>query len=141
MTKNQIRETAGALLIDTEGRFLFQRRDKVAGILYPGKIGLFGGHREGSETFLQCACREVHEEISYRVPEEAFHHLGWYKSVQPDGVKVLTGIFVARDIPVGDLTITEGSLLVSSRENVPALIEQMSPSARTAFEMLTSGTA
>jgi 8-oxo-dGTP pyrophosphatase MutT (NUDIX family) len=34
----------------------------------PGKIGFFGGHREYSETYLECVVREVHEEISYFVP-------------------------------------------------------------------------
>jgi hypothetical protein len=41
------RELAGALLVDTFGRFLLQLRDDVAGIVHPGKDGLFGGHREG----------------------------------------------------------------------------------------------
>ena len=41
------REIACAILIDPQGRFLLQRRDDAPNILYPGKIGLFGGHREG----------------------------------------------------------------------------------------------
>ena len=53
------REVAGAILIATSGRLLLQQRDDVAGILYPGMIGLFGGHREGAETFLECVVREV----------------------------------------------------------------------------------
>jgi len=53
------RETSGAILIDSLGRFLFQLRDDIPEILYPGKIGLFGGHREGNETFLECVVREV----------------------------------------------------------------------------------
>src|SRR5215468_6548023 len=71
----QHREVAAALLIDTRGRFLLQQRDNVPGILFPGKIGLFGGHREGDETFLECAVREVHEEISYFISPERFEHL------------------------------------------------------------------
>ena len=59
------RETSGAILIDSLGRFLFQQRDNNPEILYPGMIGLFGGHREGNETFLECVVREIHEEISY----------------------------------------------------------------------------
>jgi 8-oxo-dGTP diphosphatase len=43
-------EVTGAVLIDMRGRFLFQRRDDVPGILSPGKIGLFGGHRKTGET-------------------------------------------------------------------------------------------
>jgi 8-oxo-dGTP diphosphatase len=69
------REITGAILIDTSGRLLLQQRDDVAGILHPGKVGLFGGHREGDETFLECVVREIHEEISYFVPAERFEYL------------------------------------------------------------------
>ena len=69
------RETSGAILIDSLGRFLFQQRDNIPEILYPGMIGLFGGHREGNETFLECVVREIHEEISYFLPSERFAHL------------------------------------------------------------------
>jgi 8-oxo-dGTP diphosphatase len=69
------REIACAILIDLEGRFLLQRRDNVVNILYPGKIGLFGGHREGDETFLECVVREVREETSYLASPEQFQHL------------------------------------------------------------------
>ena len=46
------REIACALIIDTCGRFLLQQRDDIPGIVCPGMVGLFGGHREGDETFL-----------------------------------------------------------------------------------------
>ena len=39
------RDISFAILIDTQARFLFQQRDDVPGIVAPGKIGLFGGHR------------------------------------------------------------------------------------------------
>lgn len=133
-----IRKTAAALLIDTEGRLLLQRRDNIPSILYPGKVGLFGGHLEGEETFLQCVCREVQEEISYRVPEETFRQLGWYRGVHPDGVGTVCGLYLAREIPVDALTITEGSLVIVSPNSVAALIEQMSPTALAAVEMFTT---
>ena len=69
------REIACAIIIDRFGRFLLQQRDDIVGIIHPGKVGLFGGHREGDETYLQCAVREIHEEISYFVPAGHFEHL------------------------------------------------------------------
>lgn len=44
------------------GPFLVQRRTRARGALYGGKIGLYGGRREGAETPEQCALREVAEE-------------------------------------------------------------------------------
>src|SRR4051794_19466903 len=64
----KIREIAGAVIFDTSGRLLLQLRDNIPGILYPGKITLFGGHREGDETFLECVVREIHEELSFYIP-------------------------------------------------------------------------
>jgi 8-oxo-dGTP pyrophosphatase MutT (NUDIX family) len=63
------RETTGVIVLDTFGRLLLQQRDDVAGITSPGKIELFGGHREDGETPLECIVREVHEEIGHSIGE------------------------------------------------------------------------
>ncbi len=76
-------EIASAILVDILGRFLFQRRDDVPGILSPGKIGLFGGHLETGGTYLQCVVREVHEEIGYFLRPERFWYLAPYQRVDP----------------------------------------------------------
>src|SRR5215472_4577812 len=44
IAKPRHREVAGAVIIDTRGRFLLQQRDDTPRIAQPGKIGLFGGH-------------------------------------------------------------------------------------------------
>ena len=76
-------DVASAVLIDMLGRFLFQRRDDVPGILSPGKVGLFGGHRETGETYLQSVVREVHEEIGYYLRPERFKFLAPYEQLDP----------------------------------------------------------
>jgi 8-oxo-dGTP diphosphatase len=93
------------------GRFLFQQRDHTPGVLHPGKVALFGGHREGDETYLECAVRELHEELSYLIPPERFMHLKTVagSDLDVEGGTVQGGIVVIQDIPVEDLTITEGS--------------------------------
>ena len=87
------RETSGAILIDSLGRFLFQQRDNNPAILYPGTIGLFGGHREGNETFLECVVREIYEEISHFLPSDRFVHLTRYT-----GLILWVVLFTARFI-------------------------------------------
>jgi 8-oxo-dGTP diphosphatase len=126
------RETSGAILIDSSGRFLFQQRDDNPEILYPGKIGLFGGHREGSETFLECVVREVYEEISYFVPSERFTYLVSYEGIDPRGGTLHAEIFVANNLPADQLVITEGTLLTVKPQDVATVYSRFSPSARFA---------
>ena len=130
------RETTGAILIDTLGRFLFQLRDNVVGITNPGKIGLFGGHREGDETFLECIVREIHEEIGYFVPAECFEHLGSFDGadIDIDGGTLRGHLFVARDIPADALAITEGSLLIVEPAEICVIGPKLGPSTRLALK-------
>ena len=69
------REIACAVLLDTRGYFIMQRRDNIPDIVYPGMISLFGGHREENESFLECVAREISEELTYVIPPEDFTHL------------------------------------------------------------------
>ena len=130
------REIACAILIDTNGRFLLQQRDDVAGILHPGKVSLFGGHREGVETFLQCAVREIHEEISYFVLADRFEYLAGLSGgdIDADGGSVHAEFFVVRDIPIERLIVTEGSLLVAQPDKIIDIEHKLTPVARFAMK-------
>ena len=115
------REVASAIIIDTRGRFLLQQRDQAPGIAQPGKIGLFGGHREPGETYLECVVREVHEEVGYFIAPDRFEHLVSYDGTEFDveGDSLSSEFFIARDIPIERLNVTEGSLLVVEPDTSP----------------------
>jgi 8-oxo-dGTP diphosphatase len=136
MNAPQHREIACAILIDTSGRFLLQQRDEVAGILHPGKVSLFGGHREGDETFLQCAVREIHEEISYFVAADRFEHLARLSGgdIDAEGGSVHAEFFIVRDIPIEGLIVTEGSLLVTQPDEIIEIEHKLTPAARFAMK-------
>jgi 8-oxo-dGTP diphosphatase len=135
MSAPEHREIACAIIIGTCRRFLFQQREDVPGILCPGMVGLFGGHREGNETFLQCVVREVHEEISYFVAPESFEHLVSYSGVDADaeGGTLRGEFFIARDVPREAVLVTEGSLLIAERDDVLPLMRRLVPSAQFAM--------
>ena len=136
MNRPRHREITGAILIDTSGRLLLQQRDDVAGILHPGKVGLFGGHREGDETFLECVVREIHEEISYFVPAERFEYLASLsgEDVDVEGGLLRAEFFIVSGIPVESLIVTEGALLVARPEEVIKIDHKLAPSARFAMK-------
>ena len=130
------REVASAILIDRSGRFLLQQRDDIPGILHAGRISLFGGHREGSESFLQCVVREIHEEIGYFVPPSGFQYLSSYDGDGNDlGQQLYGELFFARDLPAQDLVITEGSLLIVEPGELITLDSQLTPDARFAIHL------
>jgi 8-oxo-dGTP diphosphatase len=129
LVQNPTREIAAAILIDTIGRVLLQRRDDKPDILQPGKVGLFGGHREGDESFIDCVVREVAEEISCHVPAERFQRLLCLDGPDPDRSegRVKGQIFIAYDIPTDELTITEGQLLVVCPGDISKLRSELTP--------------
>jgi 8-oxo-dGTP pyrophosphatase MutT (NUDIX family) len=131
-----IREFAPTIVIDDQDRFLLQQRDDIAGIFYPGKIGLFGGHREGEETFLECAVRELHEELGYYIPPERFEFLACYEG--PDlavqGGTLCVNFFVVRDVPADRLVVSEGTPVFVLPQELGALDERFTPTTRYALK-------
>jgi 8-oxo-dGTP diphosphatase len=103
----------------------------------PGKIGLFGGHREAGETYLQCIVREVHEELTYFLPPERFEYVASYNAtdIDPEGDTVIHGeFFVARGVQVERVVVTEGTLFVAEQGELAALDHRLSPSGRAGLK-------
>src|ERR1700682_5263407 len=123
------REFAPTIVLDDRDRFLLQQRDDIAGIFYPGKIGLFGGHREGDETFLDCAVRELHEELGYYVAPERFEFLACYEGTDLaiQGGTLCATFFVLRNGPADRLVVSEGKPLLVSPPELGVLEEKLTP--------------
>lgn len=54
---------AAVILPYREGKILLQLRDDKEGIVFPGMWGFFSGSIESGETPLECAHRELYEEL------------------------------------------------------------------------------
>ncbi len=61
------------------------RRDDKPGIPWPGLVDLPGGGREGSESPVQCALRELHEEFGLNIPEQRIVWARPFPSLHPPG--------------------------------------------------------
>lgn len=138
MSSTKYREIAPTVLFDTSGRLLLQLRDDIPTIIHPGKIGLFGGHREQSETFLECAVREIHEELSLYLPPERFQSVTTRSGPDSEvpGGTVRAEIFVARDVPVAKIKVTEGTLKVVPLHELSQVESLLTPYARIALGSL-----
>jgi 8-oxo-dGTP diphosphatase len=135
---SKIREIAAAVVFDTSGNLLLQLRDDIPGILYPGKIGLFGGHREGDETFLNCVVREVHEELSLFIPQARFELIAQRTGADTEvpGGTVHGEFFVTRDVPVDKIFVTEGRLKIVHVSDLAGIESELTPSALLALNAL-----
>ena len=137
------REIAAAILAGSCGRLLLQQRDDIPGLLYAGLVGLFGGHREGDETFLECVGRELLEETGLALAPERFEPLVTFTVTYPAGGGVKGQFYVVRDFPIDAAVITEGQPLVIARDQLPGLLPRMTPStcyvARLFMEMRPDG--
>ncbi|MCC7250786.1 NUDIX domain-containing protein [Hyphomicrobium sp.] len=140
MVPSRHREIACAVVIDTQGRFLFQQRDNIPTIILPGRVALFGGHLDPGETFLECIVRELHEELTYFIPPERCTHLGSHRGLDLDleHGTAAAEFYLVRDVPATEVVVTEGSLLIAERETLPALTERLAPFARAAVNLYTS---
>jgi 8-oxo-dGTP diphosphatase len=140
MNNSYTREIAAALLIDVNGNVLLQQRDNIPHIIQPGKVGLFGGHREGEETFLECVVREIAEEISQHIPAERFQHLFTLDGADPEGPgDHLRGeFFVAYDVPTDALVITEGKLLIVLPDAIWKMQSKLTPTTLLAVNAFMS---
>jgi 8-oxo-dGTP diphosphatase len=132
-----VREGTSAILVSTDGRLLLQLRDDVPHITWPGKTSLFGGQREGDESFLECVTREIHEEIGLNLPPERFERIGYYSGPDPSTPNgtVRGEVFLARDLPLDALNVTEGKLRVVALNELPQIQDALTPLAKYALDL------
>lgn len=135
--KSLQREGTSAILIGTDGRLLLQLRDDLPHISDPGKLGFFGGQREDGESFLDCVVREVHEEIGYYLSPERFEFIGRY--LGPDhmlfGGTLHGEIFIARDVPIDQVMVTEGKLYIVAPDEIECIYDMLAPPAKYALDI------
>src|SRR5262245_29790201 len=138
MSESKPREIACAVLFDTNGRVLLQQRDDIPDIIFPGKVGLFGGHREGEETFLECVVREIHEELSYYLPAERFKSIASRSGPDSEvaGGTVTAEFYVVHDVPLDKIKVTEGSLKVVVTSELGEIDDTLTPTAKFALVRL-----
>ncbi len=130
------RAIAAAVVVDTLGDLLLQLRDDKPDIIYPGGIGLFGGHREGDESALECVARELAEELSYEIAPERFVPLASREGEDSErkGGTFRGDFFLVRDIPRDKIVVTEGTLVVIAPGEIARIKDKLTPTARFALD-------
>lgn len=89
-------------ILERDGKYLFQLRDNIPGIVAPGQWALFGGHLEEDENPEAALRRELVEELEFTVGDVRF-----FGRFECDNV--MRHIFVSNlHVPVSELVLNEG---------------------------------
>jgi len=98
-----------------QGTFLFQERDRNLE-RNPGRIAPFGGGIDLNEDPLQCAIRELSEELELDVQKEDLIEVGVFESHYTK--QTFIQIYLLKNIVSDNLTLHEGESIVElSLEN------------------------
>ncbi len=95
----------GVILQTEAGTYLLQERDHNTS-LNPGRIAPFGGGIEGSENVLECARRELFEELALDLELKKLEDIGLFASRHEPGIYIQ--MFLARNIDKSILRLQEG---------------------------------
>jgi 8-oxo-dGTP pyrophosphatase MutT (NUDIX family) len=109
---------AGVIMVTRDGRLILQLRDNIPGIDNPGMITSFGGSAERGETPVACALRELAEETGLKAHAAALHPLGSASRRDFRGNNTACVFYELRDVDPAALTITEGTAIVLSAEDI-----------------------
>jgi len=124
---------AGTLLISGRGDLLLQRRDNEPHVASPGMLSIFGGMAEDGETIEEAMLREIAEETGLMLAAGSFEPLVSFTQDRPGKQRLEAGFYLADNISVSDLEVTEGKLEIVSRDKVGSLIEEIVPTTMFAI--------
>ena len=99
---------AGVILISIDDAVLLQQRDDKPEITNPGKVAIFGGSTNFGETPIDCAIREIYEEVEIKLDKSNLQKFRTYFSKRDDGQTVESHIFIAKDIDAEKIHLHEG---------------------------------
>jgi 8-oxo-dGTP diphosphatase len=99
------------IVVNPQGKILLLLRDDKPDIKYPGMWDIPGGNLEGDETPLECIQREIQEELGVAMPECRLFEAKQF----PDRFEYT--FWVAADIDIASITLTEGQRLAWFSEN------------------------
>ena len=113
-----MRSYSGVFLITPLGEFMMQERDPRPHIRNPGKVGVFGGGAEMGETPIECAMREIYEEIGLRLPQNQLDPLGTLDKTENDGSVTACHFYLATGVDPTGLTVSEGRMVLLDRDQL-----------------------
>ncbi|MFA5871402.1 MAG: NUDIX hydrolase [Parcubacteria group bacterium] len=108
------------ILFTTDGKLIFQQKDKGFKINNSGKITTFGGKIETGEKPLEAALREIEEELMIKLKEEDLDFFGNYKDKNYRDEETFVFAYMARNINPEKLKLKEGKSIFyfSKNENL-----------------------
>ena len=98
---------SGVLLVSSNERFILQRRDNKPSISNPGQVSTFGGMAWSGESPIECAIRELQEELALSLEADNIHKL-YTTLVAKEDRLIYCSLFYACNIDPSALLLLEG---------------------------------
>ncbi len=99
---------SGVVLFTSDKKFILQKRENIPNITNPGKITLFGGTCLPKEHPLQCALREIKEELSIKLKKTHLKLLWETTKIEgKEKVEVVVYMYTV-PLPTNNLKLREG---------------------------------
>lgn len=99
----------GVMLQTPQDTFLFQKRDGDAK-LHPERIAPFGGGIEDREDAIECAKREMREELNLHIDRDKLQTIKLIESQNEPGVFI--HMFLVQSIDKTSLNLNEGEAII-----------------------------
>lgn len=124
---------SGVLLKTVDNKLLLQLRDDRPDIVNPGMIAIFGGTAKANETPINCAKREIAEEVGLSVSNNDLNLLKIYSTTVPNVGKVRSHIFLVENVNQKKLQINEGQAIYVLGPNQDISTLNLTPVCRLAL--------
>jgi 8-oxo-dGTP pyrophosphatase MutT (NUDIX family) len=103
---------SGVVLISQKKQFILQRRDNKIDTVNPGLITTFGGTCKNHESEIDCAVREIFEELCYCLDRDKLKLFTHFIKTDGDGKYAYMKFYIYKTrIDAKQLRLTEGETI------------------------------
>ena len=111
--KSIAKRYSGVVLISNQNQFILQKRENKKSISNPGLITTFGGVCKHSESHIECAVREIEEELCYLLDsEKLISFLNLIKKEMNGTYSYCEFFYYIKSVSVDELNMTEGEEII-----------------------------
>ncbi|KKS43515.1 hypothetical protein A3H03_03665 [Candidatus Kuenenbacteria bacterium RIFCSPLOWO2_12_FULL_42_13] len=121
---NKLPKFSAVIIVTDRNQLALQKRDSKPNIANPGKVTVFAGAADKRERPIDCARREIKEELGLPIKRADLRFLGKWISNSIFWKKKLQGyVYVLNNIDPNNLKLSEGEKIIYIKKNKMELVK------------------